>query len=101
MITKELFCKALGLIQEQEEIDRAFGDALQKVGNGSFVYGVENKYREALLMILQAAVNDQYDYIGWWLYEGAPDYEVWTADEKKKWVLKEPEALYDYITGGE
>lgn len=52
-------------------------------------------------MILQAAVNDQYDYIGWWLYEGAPDYEVWTADEKKKWVLKEPEVLYDYITGGE
>ena len=35
--------------------------------------------------------------ISWWLYEAAPDYEVWTDDEKTKWCLKEPEALYDFI----
>ena len=33
----------------------------------------------------------------WWLYDAAPDYEVWTDDEKTKWCLKEPEALYDFI----
>ena len=32
----------------------------------------------------------KYDYIDWWLYEGGPDYEVWSMDEKQKWVLKEP-----------
>ena len=36
-------------------------------------------------------------YISWWLYDAAPDYEVWTDDEKTKWCLMEPEALYDFI----
>ena len=40
MISKELFCKALRLIREQEATDEDFGRALQKVGNGHFVFGV-------------------------------------------------------------
>ena len=97
MVSKELFCKALRMIVEQEAIDEDFGRALQKVGNGHFAFGTENKYRQALLMVLKETVNDQYDYIGWWLYEGAPNYMVWSEDESKEWCLKEPEALYDYI----
>ena len=42
-------------------------------------------------------IHDQYDYIGWWLYEGAEDYMIWEADTSRSWCLKEPEALYDYI----
>ena len=97
MISKELFCKALSMIKEQEATDEDFGRALQKVGNGHFVFGTENKYREALMMVLKEAVNDRYDYIGWWLYEGAPNYMIWSEDETKEWCLKEPEDLYDYI----
>ena len=97
MITKELFCKALRMIGEPEHIDNAFSDALQTVGNGYFVFGTENKYREALLMVLKEAACDRYDYIGWWLYEGAPDYEVWSENGRQKWILKEPEELYDFI----
>lgn len=98
VISKELFCKAIQLLQEQEAIDDEFGQALQKVGNGHFVFGTENKYREALLLVLKAGLNDQYDYIDWWLYEGAPDYKVWSEDESREWDLTEPEALYDFIT---
>lgn len=49
-------------------------------------------------MVLKEAVCDRYDYIGWWLYEGEPDYEVWSETGRQKWVLKEPEELYDFIT---
>ena len=42
---------------------------------------------------------DLYDYIDWWLYEATDDYTVWEADCTMKYCLKEPEALYDYITG--
>ena len=98
VISKELFCKAIQLLQEQEAIDDEFGRALQKVGNGHFVFGTENKYRKALLMVLKDAINDQYDYIDWWLYEGAPDYKIWNEDESIEWDLTEPEALYDFIT---
>ncbi len=97
MISKELFCKALQMLKEQEQIDNAFEEALQTVGSGFFVYAAENKYRDALLMLLKESVNDQYDYIDWWLYEATPEYKVWTEDETKEWILKDAEALYDFI----
>lgn len=62
MISKELFCKVLQLLKEQDAIDEEFGNALQKMGNGFFVFGSENKYREALLMLLKEAAHDQYDW---------------------------------------
>lgn len=97
MISKETFCMALRMIKEQEETDQKFSNALNLVGNGYFVFGTDNQYRKALLMVLKEAVSDEFDNIDWWLYEGAPDYQVWTGDEKKEWCLKEPEALYDFI----
>ena len=66
-ISKDVFCSALKLIKEQEAVDDEFSKALQTVGNGHFVFGTENKYRRALLMVLKEAVNDVYDYIDWWL----------------------------------
>ena len=92
VISKELFCTAIHLLKEQESIDDEFGRALQKVGNGHFAYGTENKYRKALLMVLKDAINDQYDYIDWWLYEGAPDYKIWNEDESIEWDLTVPPA---------
>lgn len=67
----------------QLEIDEQFSKALDLVGNGHFVFGAENKYLLALRDVLKEAVNDQYDYIDWWLYEATDDYTV----------------LYDFITG--
>ena len=61
--------------------------------------GLNNKYLLALRDVLKEAVNDQYDYIDWWLYEATDDYTVWEADCTMKYCLKEPEALYDFITG--
>ena len=99
MLSKEGFCKALQKIKEQESIDEQFSKALDLVGNGHFVFGTENKYLLALRDVLKEAVNDQYDYIDWWLYEATDDYTVWEADCTMKYCLKEPEALYDFITG--
>ena len=53
------------------------------------------------MLVLKEGVNDKYDYISWWLYEGAPDYKIWVEDGSREWVLKEPGALYDYIVSGE
>lgn len=95
-ISKKTFCKALALIQEQEQINEQFGEALNLVGDGFFLFGAENRNLEALLLVLKEAMNDQYDYIDWWLYE-ASDYRVWSGDGNQVWELKEPEALYDFI----
>lgn len=95
-ITKETFCKALELIQEQEAINEQFGKALNAVGDGHFVFGVKNRCLSAALLVLKEAMNDKYDYIDWWLYE-TNDYMIWSGDNTKSWNLREPEALYDYI----
>lgn len=96
MIAKDTFCKCLDLIREQDSINEQFSKALDLVGNGHFVYGTENRYLTALLMVLKEAMNDQYNYIDWWLFDTS-DYLIWTGDEKKEWCLKEPAALYDFI----
>lgn len=101
MISKELFCKAMNMLLEQDKIDNEFSNILQKYGNGFLPFGADNKCREALLLVLKEDINDQYNYIDWWLYEGAPDYEIWSADQSKKWVLKDLGDLYDYIVSGE
>lgn len=96
MLTKDTFCKCLAMIQEQDQINEQFSKALDLVGNGHFVFGTENRYLAALLLVLKEAMNDQYNYIDWWLYDTS-DYMIRTGDEKKKWCLKEPAALYDFI----
>lgn len=97
MLSKDTFCRALRMIQEQQDTDRKFAEALQLVGNGPYVFGTPNRYHDALLLVLKETVNDQYDYIDWWLYEGEPDYEVSMADGSKTWILRDPETLYDFI----
>ena len=97
MLKKETFCEALRKIQAQRERDEQFSKALALVGDGHFVFESGAPLRSALLDVLKEADNDQYDSISWWLYDAAQDYEVWTDDEKTKWCLKEPEALYDFI----
>lgn len=97
MISKSTFCSAFSLMKQQEDINQEFTEALEKVGNGYFAFGTDNKYLEALLMVLKDAMNDKYDYISWWLYEASPEYKVWSKDEKKEWTLDTPEALYDFI----
>ena len=98
MLTKETFIKAIGTIRKHEELKDRLDAICREFGDFRPCLDFGNLHLQALLAVLKEAMNDQDDYISWWLYEGAPDYEIWTADESKKWVLKEPEVLYDYIT---
>lgn len=57
MITKETFVKALQLIQEQQEINHQFAKALDLVGDGHYVFGVNNKFYDAAMLVLKEAVT--------------------------------------------
>lgn len=96
MISKETFCQAIRMIQEQNEINNQFEKALDLVGNGHFVYGVPNKYYDALMLVLKEDLQDDLELIEWWFYEAPPDYEI-LVDNHAVVCLKEPEALYDFI----
>ena len=101
MLLKELFLSTLEKIKEQEKRIDEFNTALSKICDGFPVFDSENQYLIALRDLLKYTMQDQYDYIGWWLYE-APDagYTIWWDDEDGKEVsvdLTEPSALYDYL----
>ena len=98
MITKETFCKVMSLIKEQEEIYDQVGKALESVMDGHFILGSENKFLEALFLVLKEGLRDEDDFISWWLYEDVEKiiYTSFDADSKTL-DLTEPEALYDYI----
>ena len=101
MCPKELFLSTIENIQKQEARIDEFNTALSKICDGFPVFDSENQYLIALRELLKYTMQDQYDYIGWWLYE-APDagYTVWWDDEDGKEIrvdLTEPGALYDYL----
>lgn len=97
MISKETFCKALRLIEEQREIDRQFSKALELLGNGYYVFGSTNKHLEAAVIVLKEAMSDKYEYIEWWLFDTGREKTVRLNDGSTTWDLATPEALYDYI----
>lgn len=78
MISRKTYCRALKLLQTQEN------------------FAAES--RQILLTLLRDSIDDVCDYTSWWLSE-TDDFCVWTEDESQRWDLHKPEALYDFITG--
>jgi len=100
VLPKELFLSTLEKIRQQEARINEFDKALNKMCDGFPVFDKDNLYLIALRDLLKYTMHDQYDNIGWWLYE-APDagYTVsWEEDGKEVSVdLSSPSALYDYL----
>lgn len=95
MISKELFVKVIGLLQEQDSIDEQFSKALDLVCDCvSIVYGTNNKAYKAVMLLLEDACNDVYQYIDLWLYG---DWDRVLSDETHEWHLDTVEDLYDFI----
>ena len=57
-----------------------------------------NAFAKDLLEVLKEAMNDEYDYISWWLYEGTDHIVSWEENGKKVSVdLTEINALYGFL----
>lgn len=100
MLPKELFLSTIEKIRQQEARINEFDKALSKMCDGFPVFDKDNLYLAALRELLKYTMHDQYDNIGWWLYE-APDagYTVsWDEEGVEVSVdLTSPGALYDYL----
>lgn len=98
MLKRETFVSAIDKIRKHEElmdkankVFREFGDFAPSLDFGSL-------HLEALLAVLKDAMNDEYDYISWWLYENVDHTISWTEDGKERSRdLNDVNALYDYL----
>lgn len=100
MISKELFCKTIADIQEQERKISEFDHALGKICDSAVVFDADNLYLAALLRILKEQLDDKADTIEWWLYEDVRKC-IWFDLEdgrRMRYDMPTAESLYDYLT---
>lgn len=100
MLPKELFLSTIEKIRQQEARIDEFNKALNKMCDGFPVFDKDNLYLLALRDLLKYTMDDQYDNIGWWLYEAPEtDYTIsWEENGEEVSVnLTEASALYDYL----
>lgn len=100
MISKELFCKTIADIQEQDRKISEFDHALGKICDSAVVFDADNLYLAALLRILKEELDDRADTIEWWLYEDVRKC-IWFDLEdgrRMRYDMPTAESLYDYLT---
>ena len=106
MITLETFKKCVKAIQHQDEIDKQLTDLLIGSECSGWVTTGEELIN-SMRALLKDSINDQYDYIDWWLYDvGKGNRKVY---ERKKnefcdevqliYDLEDLDSLYYYILG--
>lgn len=106
MITLETFKKCVKAIQHQDEIDKQLTDLLIGDGCTGWVTTGEELIN-SMRALLKDSMNDQYDYIDWWLYDvGGGNREVWEHKKNEldgevqlTYDLEDLDSLYYYILG--
>lgn len=100
MISKELFCKTIADIQEQDRKISEFDHALGKICDSAVVFDADNLYLAALLRILKEEPDDKADTIERWLYEDVRKCIRLDLEDGRRMRYDMPtaESLYDYLT---
>ena len=98
MLSKETFVRALRLIQEQADIMDAVRQQLGRLGEKPTYFNIDSLHLQALLEVLAEVMEDNNDWIEWWLYEDVEKLVSWEENgEEVTADLTEPEALWDFL----
>lgn len=98
MLTRETFVNAIGKIKKHEELMDRLDSVCREFGDFGHSLDLGNLHLQALLDVLKEAMNDESDYIGWWLYEDVEHVVTW-EEEGREIVrhLTDTNALYDFL----
>ena len=100
MLTKETFIKAINAIRKHEELMDRLDAICREFGDFRPCLDFGNLHLQALLAVLKEAMNDQDDYISWWLYDGGDRIVSWEENGQKVSVdLTDVNALYCFFSG--
>lgn len=98
MLTRETFVDAISKIKKHEELMERLDSVCREFGSFRPSLDFGTLHLQALLEVLKEAMDDKYDYIGWWLYEGTDHIVSWKENGQKVSVdLTEVNALYDFL----
>lgn len=98
MLTRKTFVDAISKIQKHEELMERLDSVCREFGSFRPSLDFGNLHLQALLEVLKEAMDDKYDYISWWLYDGSDHVVSWTEDGQDVSVdLTDVNALYDFL----
>ena len=99
LFTKEEFVEYINFIKTQDEKQLLFIEALEALAPGNYCDAfIYTDYENKLLELLQKALHDENDDIGYKLWE----FDQFNEEEKKRQLEETPwleswEALYDHL----
>lgn len=97
LLSKELFCKFIDNILEQEKKGQELNKALENFTNDSDFTGFYY-INEFDVEFLEELLGDENGWISWWIYEGRENPKENAIEcNGKKWTIESPEMLYDFL----
>lgn len=98
MLKRETFVNAIEKIKQYEALMDKLRVTLREFGDYAPYLGFDSLHLSVLLDVLKDAMNDEYGYISWWLYEDLDHTISWTEDGKEySRDLNDVNSLYDYL----
>ena len=98
MLSKATFVRALRMIQEQADIMDAVRQQLGRLGEKPTYFNIDSLHLQALLEVLAEVMEDNNDWIEWWLYEDVEKLVSWEENgEEVTADLTEPEDLWEFL----
>lgn len=100
MLKRETFIQAMQAICTQEMYMDQLNEIYRKATDGQGMLVLDGAVHAALLKTLADAMDDQYQYIEWWLYAAPEDDKVvsWEDNGGTSSVdLADVDALYDFL----
>lgn len=104
MLTKKQFIERIEFIEDFHNRMCEFDEALRNYAPSDFSGFFDDKTYQYLIARLGEDVNDDNDYIGWWICEtefgkNKNMCKIWEGDtdHDPDWIVDTPEQLYDYI----
>ena len=98
MLSKATFVRALRMIQEQADIMDAVSQQLGRLGEKPTYFNIDSLHLQALLEVLAEVMEDNNDWIEWWLYEDVEKLVSWEENgEEVTADLTDPEDLWEFL----
>ena len=99
MMTKEQFCEIINLIKKQEEAEDNFDAGMKMAFPESYSPIMPNgNLWSAVVKSLSYAMDDNDDFIEWWLCEDNMKGKLTVTDNGTEYAFHNAEELYDYLS---
>lgn len=96
MITLESFKKSIETIEKYNDLQDELYKTLNKITDGNFIVTIGDTLIADILRLLQESLNDEDDWIGWWMYEDVEKIIYYSAENRQVDVTK-VEDLYNFL----